>query len=383
MKRLWLSVCFGLAAAVAVGAEPTLKHVEVFRSGADGYHTYRIPAIEAAPDGSLVAFAEARKYNAGDPGMDQNDIDLVMKRSTDGGATWSAMKVIEDPGERWSAANPATVVDRATGRLWLLYLRSKPDRNTDSSRPGTDDMQTLARWSDDHGATWSAPIDLTAVARDMADPKWKASVVGPGGGIQDRDGRLVFAVWKNAPMQVLAIFSEDHGKTWHRGGIVPGTAGGDENQIVELTDGRLLMDFRQTSGPHRWFAESTDHGKTWSAPRPGIAVTPVCCAIERYMSKAAGDPCDSIVWTGPKGPGRANLVVRISYDEGRTFSDERLIAPGHAAYSDLTVLPDKTVGVLWERGIERGYQFITFTRLDRAFLAAPAQRDAAPIRRLP
>ena len=370
MKLLPVSMLLGVVlGSWAAAAQPQLCHVDVFRSGTEGYHTFRIPAIEAAGDGTLVAFAEARKYNAADPGMANNDIDLVMKRSTDGGATWSPMQVIEDPGERWSAANPATVLDRSTGRLWLLYLRGKPGRNTESARPGTDDVQTLARWSADQGKTWSEPIDLTAVARDMNDPHWKVSVVGPGGGIQDGKGRLIFPVWKNATMQVFVIYSEDHGQTWHRGAVVPAKEPGDENQLVELADGRLLMDFRQGRGPHRWLAESADHGRTWSTPRPGIVVTPVCCAIERYWSRAAGDPADVIVWTGPKGPGRMNLVARLSYDEGKSFPDERPIASGHAAYSDLTLLPGKVLGVLWERGVEQGYQFITFTRLEPGFIA--------------
>ncbi len=356
-----------VACPLARGAE-LLEHSDVFVSGKDGYHTYRIPAIEAAADGSLVAFAEARKYNMDDPGMGNNDIDLVMKRSTDCGKSWSAMRVIEDPGEKWSAANPATVLDRTSGRLWLLYLRCKPGRSTDTARPGTDDMQTLARTSDDHGVTWSEPIDLTAVARDMNDRRWRSSVIGPGGPIQARSGRLIAPVWKVDPVGVLAIFSDDRGKTWQRGDVVPGPKGGDENQVVELADGRILMDIRQNSGPHRWLAESSDGGRTWSAPRPGVTVTPVACAIERYTLRSAGDDRDRILWTGPKGPGRTHLVVRTSYDEGKTFVNERPLSDKEAAYSDLAILKDKTVGVLWERGEKSGYQFITFTRFNREFL---------------
>jgi sialidase-1 len=357
-----------LLVAAVVGraaAESGPKHVDVFVSGKDGYFAYRIPAVEAAADGSLVAFAEARKYNLEDPGYGKQDIDLVVKRSTDGGATWSAMKVIEDPGELWSAANPATVLDRSNGRLWVLYLRCKPYRNTDTSRPGTDDAQILARTSDDNGRTWSEPIDLTKVSRDMADKQWKCSVVGPGGAVQDRKGRMIAPVWKVLPWGDLAIFSDDHGRTWQRGQPVPGGKGGDENQLVELADGRILMDIRQNSGPHRWLATSGDGGRTWSEPRPGVTVTPVACAIERWTLKSAGDDRDRIIWTGPKGPGRNKLVARVSYDEGQTFTNERLIADQPAAYSDLTILKDKTVGVLWERG---NYKFITFTALDRAFI---------------
>ena len=362
---LYLFVLTLLAPRI-LAAEPLPTHVDVFVSGTQGYHTFRIPAIETAPDGSLLAFAEARKYNANDPGYGKQDIDLVLRRSTDKGQTWSAMKVIEDPGELWSAANPATLLDRHSKRVWLLYLRCKPERGTERARPGTDDSQILARTSDDNGQTWSAPIDLTKVSRDMADAKWRVSVVGPGGMIQDRKERLVAPVWRFEPFETFAIYSEDHGRTWHRGQMVPGR--GDENQLVELADGRLLMDIRQHGGPHRWLSTSADGGRTWSDERPGSRVSPVACAIERYTLKSAGDDRDRILWTGPKGPDRRNLVVRVSYDEGQTFTNERLIYDKYAAYSDLTILQDKTVGVLWERGVERGYQFITLTRFDLSFL---------------
>ena len=128
-------------------AQPMPIHVDVFVSGTEGYFAYRIPAIETAPDGSLLAFAEARKYNLDDPGFGKQDIDLVLRRSTDNGQTWSPMVVIEDPGELWSAANPTTVVDRQTGRVGLFYMRCKPERNTGTARPGTDDSQILLRWS--------------------------------------------------------------------------------------------------------------------------------------------------------------------------------------------------------------------------------------------
>ncbi|MHC4402282.1 MAG: sialidase family protein [Planctomycetota bacterium] len=371
MKIPWsVALLLCLLASQPEAAEPEISHVDVFTSGTDGYFGYRIPAIEALPDGSLIALAEARKYSLADPGFGKQDIDLVSKRSTDGGRTWSAMRVIEDPGELWSAANPATVVDRRTGRLWVFYIRGKPERSSRTSRPGTLDMQNLARYSDDGGVTWSDPVDQTEVARDMADPRWKVSVVGPGGAIQLTSGRLIAPVWKVEPQAVFALYSDDRGRSWQRGRLVPGDEEGNENQLVELADGRVLVDVRQKSGPHRRLAESRDGGVAWLAPREGESVTPVACAIERYTLEPAGDDRNRILWTGPKGPGRANLVVRVSYDEGRSFAGERPILEGPAAYSDMTVLPDKTVGVLWERGVERGYQFITFTRFNREFLEA-------------
>lgn len=351
----------------ATTAGPLLTHTDVFVSGKDGYHTYRIPAIEAAPDGSLVAFAEARKYNAGDPGFGKQDIDLALKRSTNNGASWSSMIILEDPGELWSAANAATVVDRTNGRLWVFYLRSRPGCSSDTSRPGTDDMQTLARWSEDNGRTWSSPIDLTSIARDLNDKTWRASVPGPGGAIQTRKERIVVPMWKT-PFANFALYSDDHGHTWHRSQLVPNKRGGDENQIVELANGSILMDIRQNSGPNRWLSESADGGQTWTEPRAGLLVTPVMCAIERFALGTAGGDHNRILWTGPRGPERQRLVVRASADEGLSFVNERLISDSYAAYSDLTILKDKTVGVLWERGVEQGYQFITFTRFNREWI---------------
>lgn len=362
-------------ATLSPAAEPLLQQTDVFVSGQDGYFAYRIPAIETAAAGTLLAFAEARKYNLGDPGFGRQDIDLVLKRSTNSGAAWSALQVIEDPGELWSAANPATVVDRKTGRVWLFYLRGQPGRNTYTARPGTDDIRILVRQSADHGLTWSEPLDLTATTRDLSDPKWRTSVVGPGGAIQDRHGRLVIPVWRFEPWSVFALFSEDHGRTWQRGEFVPDVSG-DECQLVELTDGQLLFDIRQQSGPHRWRSLSRDGGRSWSKPQPGETVTPVCCGIERGALKSAGDDRDRLLWTGPKGPQRTNLVARVSYDEGRTFARERALSAGPAAYSDLTVLKDKTIGVLWERGLERGYQFITFTRFNLEWLESRNQPES-------
>ena len=365
MKRPVIFMLLLIAAVSARATEPLIEHTDVYRSGEDGYKIYRIPAIETTLDGTLLAFAEARKYGGADPGMGKQDIDLVLKRSTDGGKSWSAMMVIEDPGELWSAANPATIVDRDTGKVWVLYLRSRPARSTATSRPGTDDMQTQARYSQDNGVTWSEPIDLTAVARDMNDDTWKASVVGPGGAIQTRSGRLLAPVWKS-PCSIFAIYSDDHGTTWRRGGFVPSNDQGNEDQLVELADDRILLDVRQGGGSKtRWRALSTDGGHSWSGPFPGEAVTPCCCAIERLTLAGAGHDRNRLIWTGPKGPKRKTLVVRISYDEGKTFPAERVLSEELAAYSDLAILKDGTVGCLWERG---GYRFITFTRFDLAFL---------------
>lgn len=185
--------------------------------------------------------------------------------------------------------------------------------------------------------------------------------------IQTRTGRLVAPCWKFEPFMSFALYSDDQGKSWQRSSLIEGI-GGNECQLVECAGGDLLMDLRMETDKRRYQSSSRDGGTTWSDIRPGLPVTPVACAIEGYTLKASGDDRDRMIWTGPKGPDRQNLVLRISYDEGLTFPVERSISAGPAAYSDLTILKDRSVGLLWERGVTHGYQYITFTRLTREFL---------------
>ena len=131
-----------------------------------------------------------------------------------------------------------------------------------------------------------------------------------------------------------------------------------------MADGSLLMDARQDEGPTRRIFLSSDGGETWSPPRTGQVVPPIASAIERYSLVSAGADRNRILWTGPKGPGRQTLVLRVSYDEGETFTNERIISEEKAAYSDITLLQDRSIGVIWERG---GYAFLTFSRFDLGF----------------
>ncbi len=359
-----------LLSCTLIGLAEEPQSVDVFVSGTDGYFAYCIPCIVTAPDGTLLALVEARKHNLADPGGEGQDIDLAMKYSTDAGRTWSKMKIIEDPGELWSAANAAAVTDRKRQRVWIFYLRCKPGKGTFAARPGTDDVLNLARYSDDNGRTWSEPLDLTRVARDYEDKQWRISVPGPGGAIQTSTGRIIVPFWRYAPFRSFALYSDDDGKSWRRSELVPGEQDGNENQVVELADGRILMDIRQGRGLHRLISHSDDGGHTWCQPRPGQPVTPVMCAIERFTRKAGPGTRNRIIWTGPAGPGRQRLTIWTSYDECRSFQNPRLLYDGPSAYSDLTILADGTVGVLWDRGVRRGYEFVTFTRLGLAWLEA-------------
>jgi sialidase-1 len=340
------------------------------------------------PDGSLIAFAEGRKENRSDPGG--GDIDLVYRRSTDQGGTWSPLAVLDDPGEKWGASNPTPVTDRDRKRVWLVYNRWEPGKGTAESQPGASHNQTWVRYSDDSGSSWSPARDITHAARDYDN--WGAMFVGPGGAIQTRNGRLLipaaakfdqYAIWASIGgfhgtlnvLRAYVLLSDDHGETWRRSRLLQAFT--NENQLVELAGGEVMMDARQGNGSHRWVVTADNGGQTWSRPRPGQTVTEIATGIERYTLRSRGDDRNRIVWTGPAGPGRNNLVIRISYDEGQTFQNERALYGGPAAYSDIEILSDGTLGILWERGVTDGYQFITFTRCNREFLEPPG--SVAPV----
>ena len=360
-----------LLAALPPPAQPLLTQIDIFRASTNGYHAYRIPTLVTAANGALVAFAEARRDNRGDPGL--GDIDIVAVRSTDNGATWSPQQLIDDPGEKWAASNPTPLLDRSNGRLWLFFNRWQPGFGTEKSQPATANNQTWARYSDDHGLTWSAPRDLTRDSRDF--DHWGAIFLGPGGAIQSKSGRLLVpAAMKYDAMSVIGpagpisqlrayvLYSDDHGQSWRRGALVPVFT--NENQLVELANGDVLMDARQNGGEHRWFLPSPDGGQSWSRPRAGHALVPVATAIERFAPGL-------LIWTGPKGPARQHLVVRVSYDDGQTWINERTLYGGFSAYSDIAMLADGSAGVVFERGEREPYQSVTFVRFNRAFLEPP------------
>ncbi len=339
---------------------------DVFVQGEEGCHTYRIPSLVQAPNGVLIALAEARRDNRGDPGY--GHIDLVYKVSRDGGASWSKCRFFDRSEEGWSASNPTAVVERGAGRVFALFNRWKPGCGGRNSRAGTPDNQLWLRCSDVSGETWSDAVDITDQGRDVE--RWGKAVFGPGHGIQTVDGRLVIPA--NAPRgegddlqntAAFVLYSDDKGQNWMRGQQID--IGTSENQIVELDDGRLMIDARQRGKDvtHRWNAVSTDGGESWSSPREGQTVTQICAGIVRYTQ--SGDNENSfLLWSGPKGPGRENLVLRISGDQGESFPVEIMVGPGPSAYSDLAALDDGSVGILWEGGKESCYEKITFTRLN-------------------
>ena len=340
-------------------AEKLPEKKQVYASGKDGYHTYRIPSLVVTTKGTLLAFCEGRKNSRSDHG----NIDLMLKRSTDKGRTWSEQQIVHEEGgdKKITIGNPCAVVDEDTNTIWLAFCRNN-DR-------------VFITHSEDDGKTWAEPREITG---NVKEPEWGWYATGPGHGIQltrgEHDGRLVLPCdcgdskgWGNwnDKGHSLVIYSDDHGKTWTHGELTEKSM--NECEVVELADGSLLLSMRNYRGPdRRAFAVSRDGGETWSSPKLHEQVYDPTCqsSIHRYSF----EPKNRILYSGPGGPGRRDLTIRLSRDEGDTWPVHRVLERGPSAYSDLAVLPNGDVGCLYEAGDEHPYETITFARFPLQWL---------------
>ncbi|MGH9373431.1 MAG: sialidase family protein, partial [Vicinamibacterales bacterium] len=351
---------YGLNGASAQTLAAGPQQTDVYVAGEGGYHTYRIPSVIVTPGGTVLAFAEGRRAGAADAG----DIDLVAKRSRDGGASWSAMQVVGDNGAN-TFGNPCPVIDRATGTIWLLTTQNRgTDREQDIIAGTSKAGRTV--WlmkSVDDGATWSKPVEITS---NVTRHGWTWYATGPGVGIQTGSGRLVIPAnhAEDGIHHSHLVFSDDGGKSWTLGASA--AAGTNESQVVELADGRLMLNMRNhPPKPEnvRMVATSDDGGRTLSAARPDSALVepPVQASFLRYSTASSLDR-NRLLFANPASARRERLTVRLSYDEGATWPVARVVHEGPAAYSSLVVLPDLSIGLLYERGERSAYERITFAR---------------------
>lgn len=353
-------------------AEPEL--FDVFTSGKEGYASIRIPAVLVTQAGNVLAFAEGRERPT-----DQAENDIIMKRSTDGGRTWSPLRVLHEDGAN-SLNNPTVVQDRTTGRVFLWYQRipahlKEHSKQTGIGLDGPDIYRNFMLVSEDDGLTWSKPQDVTATTKRPLRATTIAS--GPGIGIQLSRGphknRLIipfnegpFGQWQN-----YAVFSDDGGKTWSYGDDVPGALipdgkGGsrsqiNEVQVAELEDGSVLLNSRQFAGAKvRRSSISRDGGKAWSPVGEFAELTdPSCMASTLRYSFAEGGKPGILLHSGPDSTKREKGTVYLSTDDGKSWPVKRMLYPGPFAYSVLTRFGDGTAGCLFEAG---NYQRIVFAR---------------------
>jgi len=347
------------------------KQTALFESGTAGYHTFRIPALAVTTNGTLLAFAEGRKAGRGDAG----EIDLVLKRSVDNGLTWQPLHlIVSEPA--MTCGNPCPVVDRATGTIWLPFCKNLADGDEDLITAGKAPRTVWITHSNDDGATWAEPIEITG---SVKDPTWTWYATGPTHGIQLQSGRLLIPcdhiVGKHFdrqrdPYHSHVIYSDDHGESWQIGGIV--ADGTNECAVVELVDGAVYINCRNYVGEkRRRVAWSHDQGKTFTGFRwDEMLVEPICQAsLVRLSDKRTGTG-NRLLFANPASTSRERMTVRLSEDEGQHWSSGKVLHAGPAAYSDLAVATDGSICCLYERGDENPYETLTLARFDREWLTA-------------
>lgn len=343
LKKPSLTFIFSLIVFLseAGSAKPVLQ--DLFTSGKNGYHTYRIPAIVTTNKGTLLVFCEGRKNNRNDHG----NLDMLLRRSVDGGKTWLPTQLVYDEGgdSEVTIGNACPVVDKDTGKIWLPFTRNNED--------------VLITSSSDDGKTWSKPHHVTdQVKRDG----WGWYATGPGNGIQltrgsfkgrlviPCDHRLIRIKDRNRSTRSHVIYSDDHGKSWKIGGSTDFLM--NECTIVELTNGNLLLNMRSNRGHKmRAVATSVNGGIDWSKCIDDPALPePVCQAHMLRLNWPADDQPGRLVFSNPASrTSRENLVVRVSYDDGKTWPNNRTIYEGSAAYSCMTILANGNIGIVFER----------------------------------
>ena len=321
-----------------------------------GIREHFVYGLAVTKNGTVLAFSEGRIL----PG-DSNPHHIVLKSSKDNGKTWLPSQILVRSINKESYANPTPLVDPKSGKIFLFYARNIENKSS----------EVFYLTSKDHGATWSGPESVTSLFH--SDPlKRPFHLPGPGHGIALKNGRLILQVWHRYSVElsiperkygVSVIYSDNHGRTWKSGGYIPQTDSmpANESRLVELKNGSILLDCRyaaNTGEIKRIQSFSTDKGRTWS--KPVLGTLPAFTSVDAGLNKMNMGNKFYLLFTRPVGPGRNNLGISYSEDEGKTWSLPKIIYKGPANYSDLAILPDNTIFVIYGRGEPRSAAWVRF-----------------------
>lgn len=307
----------------------------------DSASCYRIPVLAKAKNGTLLAVADQRIPDCSDL-RSNPDINLVIRRSTDEGKTWSSISTLIDLPNGQSASDASIIVDQNTGTIFLLYnfmdLQSSPN-----------EYRFHLMSSTDHGQSWSEPADIT---QQIKPDVWKDDFVfiTSGRGAQTEDGHLLFCL-VHLEKGVYVVQSQDGGQNWFR--LATPLQPADESKIVALPNGTWMVNSRVNQAGIRYVHLSNDKGKTWRTKPDSNLVDPGCNASIYFQKEN-----NHLYFTNLKHPSqRRNLVLHSSTDFGHSWQLDQVIETGSAAYSSMVNLSNNEIGVLYERN---DYQEIVF-----------------------
>jgi sialidase-1 len=347
---------------------PGVRHrigVALRKHNDDGVHTYRIPALATTPKGTLLCVYDMRRRMSRDL---QEDIDIGLSRSSDGGRIWEKPRVIMDmgtygglPQEQNGCSDPGIIVDQKTGEVFCfaVWMWGKPGKHQwtgDGSEPGYEigkSAQLLMVRSRDDGRTWTKPENLT---RKLKKAEWWLLAPSPQQGINLADGTLVMPAEgrdeKGEPFSTLLV-GRDHGASWAVG--TPAFSGGDECQAVELGDGSVMLNMRNNHERYRAVYVTRDLGRTWQ-PHPthrNTLIEPNCNgSLYRFDYAEAGGPKHVLLFANPHSQtARSHHSIQVSFDDGRTWPARYrlLLDEGRGrGYPSLSRIDDRHVGLVYE-----------------------------------
>lgn len=323
----------------------------IYNQGTDGFEVYRIPAIVKSKSNTLLVFAEARKARGNG---DSGDIDLVVKRSSDNGKTWSKQITIWNDGQN-TCGNPVPIVDDR-GRIHLLMTWNfQTDKwGAITNGTGEDSRRPYYTYSDDDGITWAQPVEITS---SVKKEKWDWYATGPCHGIQIQKGihkgRLVapnyFTTRESGKVTSYShiIYSDDYGKTWNPGEPTP-VGGVGECSVAEIGEGTLMLNMRADEGFYRKSCTSMDGGLTWSSPQ--ISIDQIDCKCQGSILSIGGAVFLSNAASATE---RINMTIKKSTDNGKNWKGQYTVYEGNSGYSDIVELSDSQIAIIYEGGEKR------------------------------
>ncbi len=361
MKRIpHIVVLMTAILALSASAQKTsFYQTDLFWRGLHGVNTYRIPALLQTQQGTLIAVVDARENSPHDlPAR----ISLVMRRSFDEGSHWGPITTIVSVPSG-GVGDASLLLDRTNGRIWCFFNYGPPGIGFLTAKPGAKTgpttLQVHTMYSDDQGTTWSRPVDITP---EIKKPCWQALFATSGTDIQLKSGRFLMPlVVRDAKGIIHSVnaYSDDHGKTWKVGEFIG--SGTDESHPVELNDGIVMQNMRD--GDTRAIAESANGGISFGPVyHDATLIDPGCNA--GITSFPSGRQNLLIFTNAANSRSRKNLTVKVSYDQGRTWSLALVINPGPSGYSTVIPLNNDDIGVLYERGGPLAVGRITFARFN-------------------
>lgn len=317
-----------------------------------GVACYRIPSIATAPNGDLITAIDERIPTCADL-RDNKNINLVIRRSTDNGKSWTPIERIVDYPLGQSASDPSMIVDRITNTIFMFFNHMDLERE-----PQIYHLKYIK--SQDNGKSWSAPIDITP---QISKPEWRKDFkfITSGRGIQTRKGSLLHTL-VNLDHGLHLFKSDDHGISWQLidAPLIPG----NESKVVELSDGSWMVNCRLNKKGYRQIYISKDEGKTWASLADHSLIDPGCNAgIIRFPIDKSNTENGILLFVNANHKTeRKNLTLKISTDDGKNWPVQKTIYKGSAAYSSLTLLKGGDLGIIFEKD---DYTQNSFTRISR------------------